>query len=104
MATSDAARIYTPLTDATFAFCRLLGFQLLPRLRRIHKQRLYRPESGRSDDYPNLQPVLTRPIDWELIRRQYDEMVKYATALRLGTAETEALLRRFTRANVQHPT
>ena len=31
-------------------------------------------------------------------------MVKYATALRLGTAETEAILRRFTRNNVQHPT
>ena len=36
--------------------------------------------------------------------RQYDEMVKYATALRLGTAEAEAILRRFTRENVQHPT
>jgi TnpA family transposase len=31
-------------------------------------------------------------------------MVKYATALRLGTAEAEAILRRFTRENVQHPT
>jgi TnpA family transposase len=31
-------------------------------------------------------------------------MIKYATALRLGTAETEAILRRFTRQNVQHPT
>ncbi len=31
-------------------------------------------------------------------------MVKYATALRLGTAQTEAILRRFTRNNVQHPT
>jgi TnpA family transposase len=91
-------------STVAFAFCRLLGFQLLPRLKRIHKQRLYRPEAGRPDDYPNLQPVLTRPIDWELIRQQYDEMVKYATALRLGTAETEAILRRFTRANVQHPT
>jgi TnpA family transposase len=48
--------------------------------------------------------VLTRPIDWEPIRRQYDEMVKYATALRLGTAEAEAILRRFTRGNVRHPT
>jgi len=48
--------------------------------------------------------VLTKPIDWELIRQQYDQMVKYATALRLGTAETEAILRRFTRNNVQHPT
>ncbi len=48
--------------------------------------------------------MLSRPIDWELIRRQYDEMIKYATALRLGTAEAEAILRRFTRENVQHPT
>src|SRR4030095_10492597 len=31
-------------------------------------------------------------------------MVKYATARRLGTAETEAILRRFTRHNLQHPT
>ena len=31
-------------------------------------------------------------------------MVKYSTALRLGTAETEAILRRFTRNNLQHPT
>ena len=31
-------------------------------------------------------------------------MVKYATALRLGTADTEAILRRFTRTNIQHPT
>jgi TnpA family transposase len=87
-----------------FAFCRLLGFQLLPRLKAIGSQRLSRPDTGQPDAYPNLQPVLTKPIDWELIRQQYDQTVKYATALRLGTAETEAILRRFTRNNVQHPT
>jgi len=87
-----------------FAFTKLLGFQLLPRLKAIHAQRLYRPETGQPDAYPNLQLVLSRPIDWELIRRQYDEMIKYATALRLGTAEAEAILRRFTRENIQHPT
>ena len=87
-----------------FAFCRLLGFQLLPRLKAIHSQKLYRPETGKADAYANLQLILTRPIDWELIRQQHDQMVKYATALRLGTAETESLLRRFTKHNVQHPT
>lgn len=87
-----------------FAFCRLLGFQLLPRLKAIGSQKLYRPDTGQPDAYPHLQPVLTKPIDWELIRQQYDQMVQYATALRLGTAETEAILRRFTRNNVQHPT
>jgi TnpA family transposase len=87
-----------------FAFCHLLGFQLLPRLKAIHKQRLYRPETGRPEAYPNLQLILRRPINWDLITPEYDNMVKYTTALRLGTAETDAILRRFTRHNVQHPT
>ena len=91
-------------SEVAFAFCRLLGFQLLPRLKAIHKQKLYRPEAGKPEAFPRLQPVLSRPINWDLIAQQYDEMVKYATALRLGTAETEAILRRFTRNNVQHPT
>jgi TnpA family transposase len=91
-------------SDVAFAFCRLLGFELLPRFKAFGKQKLYRPETGKPDAYPNLSAVLTRPINWEMIRQQYDQMVKYATALRLGTAETEAILRRFTRNNVQHPT
>jgi TnpA family transposase len=46
-----------------------------------------------------------RAIDWDLITRQYDQMVKYATALRLGTAEAEQVLRRFTRGGgPKHPT
>ena len=91
-------------SEVGFAFCHLLGFDLLPRLKAIASQKLYRPVRGRAGDYPNLQPVLTRPIQWELIRQQYDEMVKFATALRLGTAEPEAILRRFTRNNLKHPT
>lgn len=91
-------------STVAFAFCHLLGFQLLPRLKAIHKQRLYRPEAGCPQAYPNLQPVLRRPINWDVITPEYDNMVKYSTALRLGTAETEAILRRFTRENVQHPT
>ena len=91
-------------SDVAFGFCSLLGFELLPRLKRIHAQKLYRPEAGRPQDYAHLKPVLTRAINWELIRQQYDQMVKYATALRLGTAETESILRRFTRTNIQHPT
>jgi TnpA family transposase len=91
-------------STVAFAFCRLLGFQLLPRLKAIHKQKLSRPDIGQPDTYRNLQAVLTKPINWELIRQQYDQMVKYATAVRLGTADTEAILRRFTRNNVQHPT
>jgi TnpA family transposase len=91
-------------SEVAFAFCHLLGFQLLPRLKPISSQRLYLPLKETADDLANLQPVLSRPIRWHLIEQQYDEMVKFATALRLGTAETEAILRRFTRKGPQHPT
>jgi len=91
-------------STVAFAFCRLLGFHLMPRLKRINVQKLYRPDVGQPDAYENLQAVLTKPIDWEIIRQQYDQMIKYVTAVRLGTAETEAILRRFTRNNIQHPT
>ncbi len=76
-------------STVAFAFCQLLGFQLMPRLKAIHVQKLSRPDAGQPDAYPNLRAILTRPIDWELIRQQYDQMVKYVTAVRLGTAETE---------------
>ena len=91
-------------SHVAFAFCHLLGFRLLPRLKAIGRQRLYRPWVGEPDTYPRLQPILTRPINWDLIQAQYDEMIKFATALRLGTADAEAILRRFTRDNLQHPT
>ncbi len=90
-------------SEVAFAFCHLLGFQLMPRFKAIHSQKLYRPDVGMQESYQNLQPVLTRPINWSLIEQQYDQMIKYATALRLGTAETEAVLKRFTR-NSGHPT
>jgi Tn3 transposase DDE domain len=40
----------------------------------------------------------------EIIEQQYDQLIKFATALRLGTADAESILRRFTKSNVQHPT
>jgi TnpA family transposase len=89
-------------SEVAFAFCRLLGFELLPRLKAIHSQRLYLPDNTVA--YPELDLALAKKtIDWELIAQQYDEMVKYTTALRLGTAQTEDILRRFNRSNAQHP-
>jgi TnpA family transposase len=74
-------------STVAFAFCRLLGFQLMPRLKAIPTQKLSRPDVGQPDAYPNLQPILTKPIDWELILQQRGSMVHYVTAVRLGTAE-----------------
>ena len=55
-------------SEVAFAFCNLLGFQLMPRLKRINVQKLYLPINGSSSAYPNLQPILSRTINWDLIR------------------------------------
>jgi TnpA family transposase len=57
-------------------------------------------EDREPDRYANLQPVLSRPINWEIIEKQYDELIKFTSALRLGTADAESILRRFTKNNV----
>ncbi len=81
---------------------RLLDFDLLARFKQINTMKLFAPGAGSLDAYPLLRPAMARPLRWDLIAQQYDPMVKYATAIRLGTASTEAILRRFTR-NVIHP-
>lgn len=91
-------------SEIGFAFCHLLKFQLMPRFKRIGAQKLSLPDIGLKDAFPNLKLILTRPIDWDLIQQQYDQMIKYATALRLGTAEVEEILRRFGRLEIKHPT
>ncbi|OAI21648.1 transposase [Methylomonas lenta] len=91
-------------SEVAFAFSYILGFDLLPRLKAIARQKLYLSATADAAQYTHLEPILTRAINWKLIRQQYDEIIKYTTALRLGTAEPEAILRRFTRADATHPT
>jgi len=42
----------------------------------IGSARLYRPAA--SATYPGLGPILSRPIKWDLIAQQYDQMVRCA--------------------------
>nr|WP_231618707.1 Tn3 family transposase [Nonomuraea sp. SBT364] len=85
-----------------FGVTRLLNFDLVARFKQINIMKLYLPGKGDRFAYPMLGPALTRPIRPELIENDYDLMIKYATAIRQGTASTEALLRRFT-GETTHP-
>jgi TnpA family transposase len=92
-------------SEVAFAFCKLLGgVRLMPRLKRLKYERLYVPDKGMAGAFPHLAGVLSRPIRWELIAQQYDEMMKHAVALQTGTATAEAILKRFNSYNVTHPT
>lgn len=91
-------------TAVGFAFSHLLGFELAPRLKAIARQKLNLPAAGMRAELTNLTPILSDVVDWEEIERQYDEMVKYAAAMQVGTADPEAILRRFAQTDVMHPT
>ena len=89
-------------SGSRFAIC--LGFELLPRLKAIASQaRVWLRKRARRDTRtPAARAVPADRLEADR-GRQYDEMVKYATALRLGTAEAEAILRRFTRGDRPAP-
>jgi TnpA family transposase len=92
-------------SEVAFAFCHLLGLvKLMPRLKRIKYERLYLPDKDMSGQFPNLAGVLTRPLRWDLVEQQYDEMIKSAVGLKDGTATADAILKRFNSYNVTHPT
>ncbi len=74
------------------------------RLKAISRQKLLLSAAGMRGQFPDLAPILSGVIDWQEIERQYDEMVKYTAAMRRGTADSEAFLRRFAKAETMHPT
>ncbi len=82
------------LRDALVARCRL--------------DRLERPTSGRLDRIATLRatsdPRCPGRSTSTSSPSEYDQLVKYATALRLGTAGAEQVLRRFTRGGPKHRT
>ena len=86
-------------SEIGFAITSLLEFDLLPRIKRINKIKLYGPDQ---EALPWLTPAMTRAIRWDLIEQNYDQVIKFATATRVATASAEAILRRFTR-NATHP-
>lgn len=85
-----------------FAFSYLLGFDLLPRLKNINKQKLYR--ASKKDVYQNLEGIMgSSAINWSKIKKHYHEIVKYVAALKTGTVEAAVLLKRLSANNASHP-
>lgn len=87
-----------------FAFAYLLGIDLRPRIKGIGRLKLYKADGNvAQSNYSNLTEVMTRPINWQIIIENYDQIIRYVSALKLGTAEVEVLLKRFISDNIQSP-
>ncbi len=71
-------------SEIGWGLTRLLGYDLLPRMKQINKVKLYRP--GREDEgtYERLADAMTRPIRWDVIENNYDR--SSSTPPRSGSA------------------
>lgn len=90
-------------STAGFVFSYGLKFDLLPRLKGLHRQKLYYPTAKQKNSYPNLAPLLESAIDWDYIEENYDEYVKHVAALKVGTVEPDVLIKKFSHDNYNHP-
>jgi TnpA family transposase len=78
-------------TDQLFGLCHLLGYSLMPRLP-LPKQQLYKLD--RTKHYGRLDEVIRGTVDTELIREQWDQLIRVAASLRNRTAPAHVVLQR----------
>ena len=90
-------------TEVAFAFCRMLGVDLAPRIKRISHMKLFMPDTDIRHQLPNLSGVLGKTIKLTEIAKHYDEIVQYTAAMTTRTADPETVLRRFKRSGNKHP-
>ncbi|CAO5676268.1 MAG: Tn3 family transposase ISNpu13 [Holosporales bacterium] len=86
-----------------FAITNMLGFDLLPRIKGIHKQKLAFLQNEDFEKYPNIAPILGDPIQFKNIEENYDMIVKYLCALKYGTIDSDVFIKRFSQYNYQNP-
>ncbi len=80
-------------TLAVFAIFDLLGLRFSPRIRDLPSRRLYR--LGLASElaaFPHAGPLLTRPIQTELIIAHWDDLLRLAASLKFGHTTASLLL------------
>ncbi|PIZ33230.1 MAG: hypothetical protein COY39_03215 [Alphaproteobacteria bacterium CG_4_10_14_0_8_um_filter_37_21] len=85
-----------------FAFSHLLGFNLLPRLKNISRQKLYSP--SKKESYENLNDIIASDtINWSKIKKYYSDIIQYVAALKNKCVDPSVLLKRLSYDNKDHP-
>jgi TnpA family transposase len=79
-------------TEHIFALCYLLGFTFMPRIRDIKDQRLYKCD--KSKRCTHCEPLFSGSIELDLIREQWDQLVRVAASLRNRTAPAHVIVER----------
>lgn len=85
-------------TVPAFALSYIIGVQLMPRIRHIGKLVLYAPD--KKTKYKNIAqlfekgPAKQSVINWDLIKKHYNDILRVAVSLKLGLISPSTILRR----------
>jgi len=90
-------------SELGFAASYILDFRLLPRFKAINKQKVYAVSANDKQKYNNISKIIKGTINWKIIEENYDEVVQYIVALKLGLIEPSVLVKRFSKENYNHP-
>lgn len=87
-----------------FAICHLLGINLHPRIKRIGYLKISKADRNIARrHYCNLEGIMDKVINWDLIVDNYDEFAKYLVALKLETTDVDIILKRLMTENTKSP-
>jgi TnpA family transposase len=79
-------------TDHLFGMCYLLGFSFQSRLADLPGQRVYK--IAKADSYGDLDVLFSGAVDVDLIREQWDQLVRVAASLKNRIAPAHVILER----------
>ena len=79
-------------TDHLFALCFLLGFSFMPRIKSLHKRRLYKIDPNLH--YDPLEPLFSGTVNIELIREQWESLIRVAASLKNRIVTADVIVKR----------
>jgi TnpA family transposase len=79
-------------TDQIFALCYLLGFSFQPRLKDLPHQALYKMD--KEDKYEIVDGLFTGVADVQLVREEWDTVIRIVASLKNGLAPAHVIIQR----------
>jgi TnpA family transposase len=79
-------------TEHIFALCYLLGYRFMPRIRDLKDQQLY--AINKEDHYGEIQSLLKKGINLNLIEEQWDQFMRLAASLKERKAPANVVVQR----------
>ena len=84
-------------TEHIFALCHLLGIKFMPRIKNLKSQQLYK--ASKNHDYGEFNQLMTKSVSLELIKEQWDQMVRIVASMKDKLCPAHEIIRRLSKGS-----